>query len=76
MAGGAWRGIPAPIWALGFTSLFMDAASEAIHSLLPVFLVGVLGARPALLGLLEGLTAGTKPFSGESSAIGSRLESR
>ncbi len=69
--------IPAPIWAMGLTSLFMDTSSEAIHSLLPVFVVGVLGASPALIGamegLAEGLTAVTKLFSG---VLSDRLKAR
>jgi MFS family permease len=64
----AWRRIPASIWALGVTSLLMDMSSEAIHALLPVFMVGVLGASPAVLGLMEGVAEGvasvTKLFSG------------
>ena len=35
--------LPAGIWALGFVSLLMDVSSELIHSLLPVFMVTVLG---------------------------------
>jgi hypothetical protein len=35
--------IPGSIWALGFVSLLMDVSSELIHSLLPVFMVTVLG---------------------------------
>lgn len=62
------RGLPRTVWALGFVSLFMDLSSEMIHSLLPVFLVGTLGATPALVGLIEGVgeaTASiTKVFSG------------
>jgi predicted MFS family arabinose efflux permease len=62
------RNIPRGIWALGFVSMFMDVSSEMIHSLLPVFLVSVLGASATALGLLEGLTEGTvnvvKMFSG------------
>jgi MFS family permease len=62
------RAVPRTIWALGLVSMFMDISSEMIHSLLPVFLVTVLGASPALLGLIEGLgeaTASiTKVFSG------------
>ncbi|MFN0315901.1 MAG: MFS transporter [Burkholderiales bacterium] len=38
-----WRRIPAEIWVLGFVSLLMDIASEMVHSLLPVFLVSVIG---------------------------------
>lgn len=60
--------IPRGIWALGFVSLFMDISSEMIHSLLPVFLVSVLGASMAAVGLLEGVSEAlaqvTKVFSG------------
>jgi MFS family permease len=53
---------------LGLVSLLMDASSEAIHSLLPVFLTVTLGASPALLGWIEGLSEAaisvTKVFSG------------
>jgi Na+/melibiose symporter-like transporter len=63
-----FRSIPRGIWALGFVSMFMDVSSEMIHSLLPVFLVSVLGASATALGLLEGLAEGTvnvvKVFSG------------
>ena len=54
-----WRSIPGAIWALGFVSLFMDMSSEAIHSLLPVFLVSVLGADAATVGLIEGVAEAT-----------------
>jgi len=63
-----WRAVPCTVWALGFVSLFMDVSSEMIHGLLPVFLVVTLGASPALLGLIEGLSEATvavaKVFSG------------
>jgi MFS family permease len=46
----------------------MDASSEIIHSLLPVFLVTVLGAGALSVGLIEGIaeaaTPITKLFSG------------
>ena len=38
------RAIPPGVWVLGFVSLLMDVSSELIHSLLPVFLVTVIGA--------------------------------
>lgn len=48
--------------------MFMDISSEMIHSLLPVFLVGTLGASVALVGLIEGVAEATasiaKVFSG------------
>ena len=43
-----------PIRLLGWTSLFTDAATEAIYPLLPVFLTRVLGATPVSLGIIEG----------------------
>src|SRR5882757_2055963 len=49
------RDIPAGVWALGFVSLLMDVYSELIHSLLPVFMVSVLGASVATIGVIEGL---------------------
>ena len=62
------RSIPRSIWALGFVSMFMDISSEMIHSLLPVFIVSVLGASAMALGLLEGVAEGAvsvaKVFSG------------
>lgn len=62
------RALPGGIWALGFVSCFMDISSELIHSLLPLFLVGTLGASAAMLGLIEGVAEATasvtKVFSG------------
>jgi len=64
----AWRSLPVGIWALGFGSLFMDISSELIHSLLPVFMVTVIGASMATVGILEGVAEATaaivKVFSG------------
>jgi MFS family permease len=60
--------IPRAIWMLGLVSLCMDVSSEMIHSLLPVFLVSVLGAGALAVGLIEGIAeataAITKVFSG------------
>jgi MFS family permease len=60
--------LPAAIWALGFVSLLMDISSEMIHSLLPVFMVTVLGTSLWAVGLIEGLAEATalivKVFSG------------
>lgn len=62
------RSMPTGVVALGFVSLFMDVSSEMIHSLLPVFLVSVLGASALSVGLIEGVAeataAITKIFSG------------
>jgi MFS family permease len=60
--------LPAGIWALGFVSLLMDISSELVHSLLPVFMVTVLGASMLTVGLIEGAAEATalmvKVFSG------------
>ncbi|WP_066157477.1 MFS transporter [Hydrogenophaga pseudoflava] len=60
--------LPAAIWVLGFVSLLMDISSEMIHSLLPLFMVGTLGASALVVGLVEGLAEATalvvKVFSG------------
>jgi MFS family permease len=47
--------IPRPVWFLGFTSLFTDAATEMIYPLLPVYLMQVLGASAVSLGIIEGV---------------------
>ncbi len=47
--------IPGSIWALGLVSLFMDASSELIHSLLPVFMTSVLGLSMTYVGMIEGI---------------------
>lgn len=62
------RRIPRGIWALGVVSLLMDVSSEMIHSLLPLFMVGALGASSFTVGLIEGAAESTalivKVFSG------------
>ncbi len=63
-----FKRIPVSIWALGLVSMFMDISSEMIHSLLPLFLVGTLGASTFAVGLIEGVAESTalivKVFSG------------
>ncbi|HJV54129.1 MAG TPA: MFS transporter [Noviherbaspirillum sp.] len=61
-------GIPRTVWVLGFVSMLMDVSSEAIHSLLPVFMTVVLGASATTVGIIEGIAEATalivKVFSG------------
>ena len=64
-----WLHLARPVrWALSFVSLLMDVSSELVHGLLPVFLVGVLGASAFMVGLIEGAAEATalivKVFSG------------
>ena len=60
--------MPPGVWVLGFVSLLMDVSSEMIHSLLPLFMVGTLGASVFSVGLIEGVAESTalivKIFSG------------
>jgi len=53
---------------LGITSLLTDISSEMVYPILPVYLVSVLGASPAILGLIEGVAESAasllKVFSG------------
>ncbi|HVJ13684.1 MAG TPA: MFS transporter, partial [Burkholderiales bacterium] len=62
------RQIPAGIWALGLVSMLADISSEMIHSLLPLFMVTVLGTSALTVGLIEGAAEATalivKVFSG------------
>ncbi|NLH83573.1 MAG: MFS transporter, partial [Phyllobacteriaceae bacterium] len=57
--------------------MLMDVSSEAIHALLPIWMVGTLGASTLAVGLIEGIAeataAITKVFSG---VISDRLGKR
>jgi len=50
--------VPASVVTLGWVSFFTDMASEMIYPLIPLFVVGTLGATPALLGLIDGVAEG------------------
>jgi MFS family permease len=60
--------IPSGVWVLGLVSMLMDISSEMIHSLLPLFMVTILGMSAFTVGLIEGLAESTalivKVFSG------------
>lgn len=68
--------IPRTVWMLGFVSLLMDVSSEMIQTLLPFYLVGVLGASATFVGFVEGLSVAiatvTKLFSGVISDVTAR----
>jgi MFS family permease len=69
--------VPRTVIALGVVSLFMDISSEITHSLLPAFLVTVLGVSALSVGIIEGIAEATasisKVFSGAiSDWIGKR----
>ena len=60
--------LPRTVWALGLVSLLMDASSETIHALLPLFLTTTLGVSVTMVGVIDGIAeataAITKVFSG------------
>lgn len=62
------KSMPRSVIMLGFVSMFMDVSSEMIHSLLPVFMVSVLGVSALAVGIIEGIAEATasiiKIFSG------------
>ncbi len=69
--------IPRSVWVLGIVSLFMDMSSEMAHAILPLFLVGTLGASVSMVGLIDGLGEAiaqiVKLFSGVlSDRVGNR----
>lgn len=69
--------LPRNVWAVGFTSFFMDISSEMVLNILPLFLANVLGVQTSIIGLIEGFAEATasilKLFSGWfSDKIGGR----
>jgi len=69
--------LPRNVWAVGFTSFFMDISSEMVLNILPLFLSNVLGLPTSIIGLIDGVAEATasilKLFSGWlSDKIGGR----
>lgn len=66
--GGRVKQLPRNVWAVGFTSFFMDISSEMVINILPMFLANVLGVQTSVIGLIEGIAEATasilKLFSG------------
>lgn len=60
-------GVSANVFFLGVVSFLTDASSEMIFTLLPLFLLNVLGTPVAIIGLIEGV--------GEATATSLRLVS-
>ncbi len=62
------KDLPRNVWAVGFTSLFMDISSEMVINIIPLFLANVLGIKTNIIGLIEGIAEATssvlKLFSG------------
>jgi len=54
-----WEGLSHNVHVLSGVSFFQDAASEMLYPVLPLFITGVLGAPPSVVGLIEGMAEGT-----------------
>ena len=54
-----WRGLTRNVLLLGLVSLLTDVSSEMALTFLPFFLANVLGAKTAVVGLIEGLADST-----------------
>src|SRR6266480_292417 len=65
--------LPRNVVVLSWVSFFQDAASELLYPVMPLFITGVLGASPAILGLIEGVAEGTASIT---KAISGRLSDR
>ena len=64
MAAPAGRnGLPRNVVALGVVSLLMGVSSQMTHSLLPLFLVSVLGASTVAVGVIEGIAEATNSMA-------------
>lgn len=71
------RGLPRSVVALGLVSLCMDASSELIHALLPLFMASVLGAGMLTIGLVEGVAEATAAVAKVvSGALSDRMRRR
>jgi len=49
------KDLPRNVWAVGFTSFFMDISSEMVMNILPLFLSNVLGVPTSIIGLIDGV---------------------
>ena len=58
-AGHGLPGLPRNVVALGFVSLLTDVSTEMILPVLPLFVVGVLKASMASVGVIEGVAEST-----------------
>jgi len=51
-------GLSRNVYVLGWVAFLTDMASEMLYPVIPLFLTGVLGASPAILGLIDGIAEG------------------
>jgi MFS family permease len=62
------RHLPRNVWAVSVTSFLMDVSSEMVINILPLFLANVLGVKPVIIGVIDGvaeaMSSVLKLFSG------------
>jgi MFS family permease len=62
------RQLPRNVWAVSVTSFLMDVSSEMVINILPLFLANVLGVKPVIIGVIDGvaeaMSSVLKLFSG------------
>lgn len=69
--------LPRAAIILGLVSLFSDMSTEMAYPLLPLFFSTYLGAKPAILGLIEGIAEATASVvTGLSGMISDRIGKR
>lgn len=54
----SFRRVPRNVIVLGWVSLLTDLASEMLYPILPLFLIGTLGASPTIMGVIDGVAEG------------------
>jgi MFS family permease len=70
-------GVSRNVFLLGLVSLCTDASTEMIYPLIPLFLISVLGAPVAIVGVIEGLAEATaSTFKGISGWVSDRVGKR
>ena len=52
------RKLPRNVIVLGWVSFCTDLATEMLYPIMPLFVTGVLGASPAILGIIDGVAEG------------------
>ncbi len=55
-------GVSRNVLLLGIVSFFADASSEMVYPIIPLFLVGTLGAPAIAVGVIEGIAESTASF--------------
>lgn len=70
-------GLGRNVIVLSWVSFFQDMASEMLYPILPIFLTSVIGASPAIVGVIEGFSEGASALiKGYSGWLADRMARR